>query len=448
MHTTDELSELLSTPTFTVEEAKEAFESQVETFDIRPFITNPKTRGKEIPVITPIWNKGNNYSENSVAYIEVTLNVGLMKLFGRKEVNTEVPEDEKYLNTDIRLCVQKGKSETYVFSLVYITGDFSYVIKQKNKIKKLSLSDLSGFSGQIRTFDLKGNLLGGYVYKDGEKVGHISLKDKAESGNKAQTRAYEEMCDDHLIEYEECWYTGYEDGEGITWTDEDCYYDYVTETVCYDVWVDDEDKEDPCQNCGSSLCGGGCTETDSEPPISPEERKIQQLVKQLEGMGIDLSKITITQPKTWCGVNGRAVGKTIELCQQFFQDSKTDKDRLSILWHEVYHVQNGHTDRMDEWRKLPDNPGITNIPPYIQNIMDRMYSDSGVSVDKVFYFYDYLHPTSVLSPGYYDNEAAAYKAEIEKFSDVSPGYSDDRLFQQWLQSETGKLSNQYYNKKQ
>lgn len=165
-------------------------------------------------------------------------------------------------------------------------------------------------------------------------------------------------------------------------------------------------------------------------------------------MGIDLSKITITQPKTWCGVNGRAVGKTIELCQQFFQDSKTDKDRLSILWHEVYHVQNGHTDRMDEWRKLPDNPGITNIPPYIQNIMDRMYSDSGVSVDKVFYFYDYLHPTSVLSPGYYDNEAAAYKAEIEKFSDVSPGYSDDRLFQQWLQSETGKLSNQYYNKKQ
>ncbi len=258
----DEISSLYTRSAkvdFSIDEAKSAFERNAKSLEIRPLTTNPGTRnGKKTPVITPLWQKGEIYSNEDGAFANVPFNIPLVKVFGRKKTDdTLLPDDEKYSNTDIRLLVQKTQENEYIYTVVYITGDFSYVIDKHKKVKSLRLDKLDAFSGEIRYFTLEGNLLWGEIYKNGKKIGTISVADSSVDGNigKVQTRSYVTVCEPHLVEYETCYHYGYDIGEGYVENGVDCFYDYTVEDYCYDEWVEDETG---CPLCGSPYCNGEC----------------------------------------------------------------------------------------------------------------------------------------------------------------------------------------------
>lgn len=247
-----------------IDEVKAAFERDATALEVRPFTTSKTTKnGGKSPVITPLWAKGYAYMDKEGTFVSVPLNLPLVKTFAVKREKSPIPDNEKYNNTDIRLLVQKSQENEYFYQIVHITGDFSYVIDKKRDVKQLKLDDLKSFSGDIRYFSLQGELMFGYIYKNGEKVGTISPSDKSgtASRDKPQTRGgyYEEICEDHLIEYETCYHWGYDDGEGFVETGYECYYDYVTETYCYPSWVEEEDPG--CPSCGSAGCDGSCSNT-------------------------------------------------------------------------------------------------------------------------------------------------------------------------------------------
>ena len=258
----DEISSLYTRSAkvdFSIDEAKSAFERNAKSLEIRPLTTNPGTRnGKKTPVITPLWQKGEIYSNEDGAFANVPFNIPLVKVFGRKKTDdTLLSDDEKYSNTDIRLLVQKTQENEYIYTVVYITGDFSYVIDKHKKVKSLRLDKLDAFSGEIRYFTLEGNLLWGEIYKNGKKIGTISVADSSVDGNigKVQTRSYVTVCEPHLVEYETCYHYGYDIGEGYVENGVDCFYDYTVEDYCYDEWVEDETG---CPLCGSPYCNGEC----------------------------------------------------------------------------------------------------------------------------------------------------------------------------------------------
>ena len=160
---------------------------------------------------------------------------------------------------------------------------------------------MSSFSGEIRYFDLKGRMLWGEIYKDGMKVGKISLVESPTeySAEKVQTRGYETYCDYHLIEYETCYHYGYDMGEGYEESGVECDYDYEYEEVCTDVWVDDED--DVCLYCGSPSCSGECLDINNDQlPISDDklDKQLKEITPILKALGIDLSLslIHISEP--------------------------------------------------------------------------------------------------------------------------------------------------------
>lgn len=262
----DKFSELMdSTYTgFSVDEAKTAFEKEAEALEVRPFTTSSSTRnGKKVPTVTPLWKKGEVFTNKDGIFVMVPLNVPLVKTFVRKQKDAQLPDDEKYYNTDIRLLIQKKQKNEYLYTIVYITGNLSYIIEKRRNIKLAKLDNLDAFSGEIRYFSLKGGLLWGEIYREGEKIGMISAIDAptVDSNKKVQTRGYEIICESYMMETETCYHYGYDMGEGYIENGVDCFYDYSWEEHCYEEWVD----ETGCPYCGAPGCNGECQNTDGVP---------------------------------------------------------------------------------------------------------------------------------------------------------------------------------------
>ena len=84
------------------------------------------------------------------------------------------------------------------------------------------------------------------IYKKGKKIGTIfpteGTKDFSNKNvSNTQSRSYyETICEEHLIEYETCYHTGYDMGEGLIETSEECFYDYAFEEVCYNQLVEED----------------------------------------------------------------------------------------------------------------------------------------------------------------------------------------------------------------
>ena len=88
----------------TVSEARTAFEREADALDIVPFGAGAVTRSLDDDiVITPLWNEAVSFSDAEGAYVVVPFNLPLGKIFARKQFDEEIPEDEKFANTDIRL---------------------------------------------------------------------------------------------------------------------------------------------------------------------------------------------------------------------------------------------------------------------------------------------------------------------------------------------------------
>ncbi|WP_455586326.1 C39 family peptidase [Bacteroides sp.] len=260
-------NEDIDTDDFSVKAAKSIFEKQVHTFEVKPFILSAKTRKEGKPAITPLWSKGYHFNDETGNYVEVPLNLPLSKIFARRDPKEAVSDDEKYQNTMVRLLIQKISENDYEYSIVHITGDSLYMSKGKRTLTSLHLNNLSSFSGQIRYFNLKAELLWGKIYKNGAIIGHISLMDESNNSTPNTRGYYTNHCENYPVEYEYCYYTGYEDNEGITITNEDCYTETHWETNCYDIWVSDGDDGGSYNPGGGGASGGsgGGTPTINNP---------------------------------------------------------------------------------------------------------------------------------------------------------------------------------------
>ena len=106
----------------TVSEARTAFEREADALDIVPFGAGAVTRSLDDDiVITPLWNEAVSFSDAEGAYVVVPFNLPLGKIFARKQFDEEIPEDEKFANTDIRLFIEKKHENEYLYSIIHLT---------------------------------------------------------------------------------------------------------------------------------------------------------------------------------------------------------------------------------------------------------------------------------------------------------------------------------------
>ncbi|WP_418437670.1 hypothetical protein [Bacteroides sp.] len=112
-------------------------------------------------VITPLWNEAVSFSDAEGAYVVVPFNLPLGKIFARKQFDEEIPEDEKFANTDIRLFIEKKHENEYLYSIIHLTGNYSYVVEGSNDMASLRLDDLASFSGSICHYSLQGEMMWG-----------------------------------------------------------------------------------------------------------------------------------------------------------------------------------------------------------------------------------------------------------------------------------------------
>lgn len=311
----------------TLEEAQKAFEKEATYLNIKPFTKLSGTReNKKAPIITPLWKKGQMFSNEEGTFVVVPFNTPLIKTFARKHIDIELSDDEKYYNTDIRLLIQKKENNEYLYSVVYLTGDLSYIVEAHQSIKALRLDKLDSFSGSIRYFNLKGEMLWGTIYKDGEEIGRISIAETSPNNNSrgsSQTRGYETFCESHLFEYETCYHYGYDLGEGYEESGVDCTYEYQSEEVCYTQWVDDGEAS-TCPYCGSIGCMGICQSTTPSQPdpaviFNNIKKKLDEVTKEKLGE----RKFTIKSGTVRAG--GLAVATTMgSLATVLYKNTQTD----------------------------------------------------------------------------------------------------------------------------
>ncbi len=166
-----------------------------------------------------------------------------------------------------------------------------------------------------------------------------------------------------------------------------------------------------------------------------------QLYEKLLEKGIDLSEISI-QIGTECSTTAHVVGTTIELCSKFVNSGYSLDDQVSIIWHEIYHIRYDKTNFTKEVHSIPNPLPEILVPLSIQQyIMNNLYAGN---IDPQLLYQDEITVKAVYHPQYYENEVAAYQAEIANNKTVSPQYAAERDYLLWLQQRRLDLAKKYY----
>ena len=151
----------------------------------------------------------------------------------------------------------------------------------------------------------------------------------------------------------------------------------------------------------------------------------------------------------FCDVNARVREGNIEICTRFFQDELlTDKDRISILYHEVYHIRHHDTFRDFVSYELPAKITLRNVPPeFKQFIIDHVvYGKYFSAAENEKMYLDVISFSSINPPEYYRNEIEAYENEIRTVTDVSDYYDTQRRYMLWRVKQLYDISKKYYGK--
>jgi len=237
----------------TVQEAREFFEGFVTEFKVAGFsqVEEQMTRsGKSMPAIAPVWSKGRTFSLDGVPTVEIPLSTPLISVQTKKEGQTTT----HFKNTIYYLLAQKtSEGEILYYEVAYTANVKWFKGHNLNNLRKLSLLDMSEFSGKITYYDTGGRLIGGRLLKDGRDVGEIKSSNVDASvhlpGKPMQTRAIvnEEVCIDITDEVEIClgpMTMSFGDGED-DWGDDgdgEEYCDTITVVVGQDCeWVTYDD---------------------------------------------------------------------------------------------------------------------------------------------------------------------------------------------------------------
>ena len=177
----------------------------------------------------------------------------------------------------------------------------------------------------------------------------------------------------------------------------------------------------------------------SEDEIISEVR--QNLKPILQKVNIDINKYTIRRNKDICITNARTMpDNTIELCTNFFRFNKNDQ--ASILWHEIYHINNFHNKENHPSKEItihisnrPEDSIRNGMISYLEwaypELKNSYYGDVYIS-DIAEAEYHIINPYDIQ---WYINELDAYSHEKENGIEKSDYYNGFLDFMIWKNTE-------------
>lgn len=131
----------------------------------------------------------------------------------------------------------------------------------------------------------------------------------------------------------------------------------------------------PYTGGGGGGSGGGAQPgspqlSSPNPDYNEITQKINEILPEifeiLKKLGIDLNDYEI-EIAVGCATAARKTADgTIGICASFINRGYTINNQASIIWHEIYHVDNDINCSLGE-QKLPSAIGYTNIPPDMEN---------------------------------------------------------------------------------
>lgn len=123
---------------------------------------------------------------------------------------------------------------------------------------------------------------------------------------------------------------------------------------------------------------------------------------------------------------------TIELCTKAFR--YTYSDQSSIIWHEIYHINNEHSMEKEYKACPPFVLTVTeDIQPYFEILLKNEFDGFGTIEDYAREMLLEVNSTSSIE--WYENEIETYKAELNNGIERSPEYEAELNFQLWKYEE-------------
>lgn len=186
---------------------------------------------------------------------------------------------------------------------------------------------------------------------------------------------------------------------------------------------DDTVTEKPTTNTG-----------DEDSQLSTALKDITPILKKVN---IDISKYKIVQGTGQCPVNAQTLANnTIEICTEFYNHK--DNERASIIWHEIYHINNGHNQAnstkspCSEIILVPTGHILEGLNHYVEwrldGVKDSKQYDSLLKGEKDFMCSEFSLKND---PQWYLNEVKTYNAERDNGIEKLPYYEGLIDFMQW-----------------
>ncbi|GHU99114.1 hypothetical protein FACS1894159_02620 [Bacteroidia bacterium] len=260
--------------TLSVDEAREFFEGFVTEFTVA-HSDDIRTRGGEMPVVTPLWNRGCSFYVDGVPMVEVPFNLPVMGIQIVKDPSAD-NSATRLRNTAYRMLARKTAEGGIDYFVVSYTADIKYLRRHGNP-DKITFADMKEFSGMVIYRDLSGKLLGGRILRNGADVGMIKTSDMELEPNlpgMPATRSggyWEIECESYYFEDVNCSQWSISFGEGFEVEGEECYYFYNMEYLCTYNWIEDEIEEEEYQE----------EEEEGDGPVGPDYGRLQEAIDKI-----------------------------------------------------------------------------------------------------------------------------------------------------------------------
>lgn len=475
---------------FSLEEAKTYFKKKAERQ-----LSRSTDIDKNIPLypgdFTPMWDAAVLSTKNGLACYDIPINEtnSYQALFSEEHHGTmNVGKVKVYQKLVILKDVKGDRMSQYILSLIPAK---SYASQKGEQIPNLFITrgDKGAFSGiavysclytgitaRVDTYE-KGKMLKGVFLLDSkdekelskrieiaqEQLNMLSLHKKrkllsrGENGNGDDYEYNGGWLDEVIITPDEPW-----DGVGADgMTNEEWM-----ESTRPDGNVDPQPEPEPEMPEEDYPNPEEEPTKDNEPEISgfdpDEEVKIKEAINILREKlpNIDLDDIKIKKGEGKSNAYIDPSNRDVVITNLYFKDVYIDMDRASILYHEIYHLQNEHYDEK-QTKELPDvqTLDLEKMPSSIyehvindlHNIVDDISEKSEIPVTEEFrnelfntLYYDEKVITEIKESEYYENEIKTYQEEKSIFTEVSETYEHDRAYAEWKNNELLEMSNQFF----
>lgn len=426
------------------------------------------------------WKKGYENRKGKFEVVEVPLLTRGGAVLMDSETMEKYKETErgKIRNISRMVIIKNIETGEIINFVMHIVGTYDYLMKAKHFENNSYLYRAPDLSGSVYFYEPEGGLVNGWQYENGKIVATISQGTEEEKSvqDAAKTRIItvpDCRLESVLVEYNECTPFIYEDPEYGLGFGTECRTKTKWETVqvCNDIYYDENGNEQIWIPPMDNNDGGGyippkpdTDKPDQDPSKTHEayEAKLKEILPTLESelqkLDAKIQNVNIGYTRDGCMSNCevRAGTTNINVCARFFVYYTMTIDLVSMLWHECYHLENGHNQAYQSIKYEDDL--YNRMPLWLKDSFDSMV-DSRVS--KVYPNLngknredqlrwereDFTLIYTLSAPQKYINEINTYEAEMNTVSGVSLDYNVERHFMLWKYQELLRLSETYYNNK-